>query len=288
MFYKYIFMMYSCTCLLTNEEFKMEKMFEYFENLESRVSDLERKLQATQVTPTSQPLPQEPVANANADVDVNGVPWDERIHAKTKTKVKDGSWKRKRGVADSLYDSVIAEITTGQSQETAPVQTQQQTPTPPPMPGAPAAPQANVTPPPVPGMTPPPAPGATLDRKPELIALVHAMTEDKNIHINVIQGYLNCEFGLGTAINTLTPEQVEKTITNLRSYIASHDVVIAKFSVLDTISYPGAKAAPDQLMQSVGIANENQIPVADIKMLEEQATSLANQWVEYEQANGAV
>lgn len=37
-------------------------------------------------------------APAGVDVDRHGLPWDSRIHAATKTKVADGSWKMKKGM----------------------------------------------------------------------------------------------------------------------------------------------------------------------------------------------
>ena len=40
-----------------------------------------------------------------------GVPWDERIHAKTKTKTVKGMWKRGKGVTSDLYTTVMAELT---------------------------------------------------------------------------------------------------------------------------------------------------------------------------------
>ena len=44
------------------------------------------------------------------DLDKNGLPWDARIHAGTKNKNQDGSWKAKRGVDDSTVAQVTAEL----------------------------------------------------------------------------------------------------------------------------------------------------------------------------------
>lgn len=49
-------------------------------------------------------------AAANIDLDATGLPWDERIHASTKTKKADGSWTRRRGVQDSEFIAVEAEL----------------------------------------------------------------------------------------------------------------------------------------------------------------------------------
>lgn len=46
----------------------------------------------------------------DVEVDTNGMPWDMRIHAGTKTKVKDGSWKKKPRVDKAVVESVEAEL----------------------------------------------------------------------------------------------------------------------------------------------------------------------------------
>ena len=47
---------------------------------------------------------------ASVELDKNGLPWDERIHAGTKTKLKSGEWKAKKQVAPELVASVEAEL----------------------------------------------------------------------------------------------------------------------------------------------------------------------------------
>lgn len=44
------------------------------------------------------------------EVDKDGIPWDARIHASTKTKLKDGSWKLARGVATELVAEITAQL----------------------------------------------------------------------------------------------------------------------------------------------------------------------------------
>lgn len=44
------------------------------------------------------------------ELDKNGLPWDARIHASTKTKKGDGSWTAKRGVDDALVLQVNNEL----------------------------------------------------------------------------------------------------------------------------------------------------------------------------------
>jgi hypothetical protein len=51
-----------------------------------------------------------PMDAAVAQLDVNGLPWDERIHASTKTFTAKGEWKRKRGISELLFETVADEL----------------------------------------------------------------------------------------------------------------------------------------------------------------------------------
>lgn len=86
----------------------------------------------------------EPVQNAtepvSVELDSNGLPWDGRINASTKTQNKDGTWKRRKGVDDDTYDRVVDELkqtmSAGKSEPEQPV-----APAPAPPPPAPQAQQ---------------------------------------------------------------------------------------------------------------------------------------------------
>lgn len=71
-------------------------------------------------------------------VDRDHVPFDARIHGLTKEDLpatkQDGTFKKKRGVANEEYERILAELT-GKDAEQAPA-----APTPPPAPGAPSVP----------------------------------------------------------------------------------------------------------------------------------------------------
>ena len=54
------------------------------------------------------------------ELDTAGLPWDVRIHASTKTKVKDGTWKSKRGLDETTKQSVIAELRVNYPEPTGP------------------------------------------------------------------------------------------------------------------------------------------------------------------------
>ncbi len=94
---------------------------------------------------TPAPLPE----TGTAELDKNGLQWDARIHATTKTKLVTGEWKNKRGVDKELLASVEAELKGVMA-----------IPTPEPVPAAPApTPEAASAPTPTPAPTPA-APGS--------------------------------------------------------------------------------------------------------------------------------
>ena len=51
-----------------------------------------------------------PQAAAEMELDSTGLPWDARIHAKTKTKTKLETWKLKKGVDKDLVAQVKTEL----------------------------------------------------------------------------------------------------------------------------------------------------------------------------------
>lgn len=51
-----------------------------------------------------------PAPADNERLDKSGLPWDERIHASTRTKNADGQWKRKRGIDEATVTQVEAEL----------------------------------------------------------------------------------------------------------------------------------------------------------------------------------
>jgi hypothetical protein len=55
-------------------------------------------------------VPAAPSSPAGVDTDSAGFPWDERIHAGTKAKIADGTWRQKRGVDPAIVASVEAEL----------------------------------------------------------------------------------------------------------------------------------------------------------------------------------
>lgn len=87
-----------------------------------------------------------------ADLDADGLPWDERIHSGSRKVNKDGTWKKRKGVDDDTVASVTAELRAAVN-----AGTEASAVPPPPAPGvaAPAVPPPPA--PPVPASEPPAA-----------------------------------------------------------------------------------------------------------------------------------
>lgn len=102
---------------------------------------------AAPLAPAPTPAAAAPVVPANAtqaaspaggvELDSAGLPWDERIHASTKTKIANGQWKSKRGLNDPAFVKRVEDELRGVASA----------PTPPaaPVPSVPAAPPAPVS-----------------------------------------------------------------------------------------------------------------------------------------------
>lgn len=84
--------------------------------------------------------------STGAEVDVNGVPWNERFHAKTKTKTNAGVWKAAKGMDDATKAEAEQYAAQFSNPTPAPPAAEATAPTPPAPPAPPAAPAATTPP----------------------------------------------------------------------------------------------------------------------------------------------
>lgn len=140
------------------------------------------------VVTTTTPLVDEPQQTPSDELDSNGIPWDERIHASTKTKNKDGSWKSLRGVDKDLVTQVEAELSTGTQNIEAAASSS-------PLP---------ITIPPAQPATPVSTPTSqyTFGNLMTLIGQMHAAGKTDNNYINTIVGRTSQAFNV--QLNTIT------------------------------------------------------------------------------------
>ena len=62
-------------------------------------------------TQVEAPAPTPAVEDVNLDeLDSEGCPWDERIHAKTRTQTAEGIWKKARGLDVDKYEKIKSEL----------------------------------------------------------------------------------------------------------------------------------------------------------------------------------
>jgi hypothetical protein len=154
---------------------------------------------------TAPPAPPAPPADTPSfdatriEADTDGLPHDARIHASTKTKNKDGRWKKKKGVDDATVTRVEAEL---RSIMNLPP------PAPPSAPATPPAPPAAPPPPPVAATPPaaapaPPAPPAAAPAPPAASGGVATFSQ------------LMAWVGPAMSAGRLTGAKVEETMRNL-------------------------------------------------------------------------
>lgn len=61
-------------------------------------------------TPPAPPAPPTPPATGAVELDKNNLPWDARINTSNKAKTTKGVWKMSKGLAEGVYDAVVAEL----------------------------------------------------------------------------------------------------------------------------------------------------------------------------------
>lgn len=115
---------------------------------------------AAAVAPANSAAAAAPVVSSELDAD--GLPWDARIHANTKARNANNTWRTKRGLPAGMLETITAELRVMYPARTAGA-------VPPPPPAAVRAPDAGAVPPPpsvnaggVPPPPPPPAATATV------------------------------------------------------------------------------------------------------------------------------
>ena len=111
---------------------------------------------------------------AGVDLDTKGLPWDGRIHADSKNKIADGTWRKKRNLDPALLAQVEAELRQVMGATGAPLASTvaPSVPTPPPVPVAPVTanlPTASASPVVAP---PPPAGDVPQEARQQFVGLV--------------------------------------------------------------------------------------------------------------------
>lgn len=168
----------------------LEQLLARLDALNARLDKLENgqpvsvTMCVNQTTPSSTAANDDDATNQSAvELDKNGIPWDERIHAGTKRKNADGTWSLKKGVDKELAAQIIAEYQS--ATPTAPA-----TPSKPSAPAAPSAPAKPGVPvaPSKPSAPVPPAPPKAEDAGPAVKAarLSNILINDMGVDYDLV------------------------------------------------------------------------------------------------------
>lgn len=127
------------------------------------IEDDEREETTPEAAFSAVPEPAGPVLvpENNERLDKNGLPWDERIHASSRAKNADGSWRAKRGVDEATATKVVSELSALMAIPSAPV----------PVAAAPVEPIATTVVPPAP-LPVPAAPAPAADDRAAFVNLI--------------------------------------------------------------------------------------------------------------------
>ena len=166
----------------------LEQLLARLDTLNARLDALENgvnvpvtiTMDVNQTTPGAAPEQVDLSATApTVELDKNGIPWDERIHAGTKRKNADGTWSLKKGVDKELAAQIIAEY-----QVAAPTTTT--VPAAPAAPAKPGVPPAPPAAPAKPGV--PPAPPKAEDAGPTVKAarLSNVLINDMGVDYDLV------------------------------------------------------------------------------------------------------
>lgn len=144
-------------------------------------------------------------ASVADEFDASGVPFDIRIHQKTRNKKKDGTWKIRKGLDDAIVESVMREL--------APRIRIGSQPTVTPAPAGASAPVSlpPIPPPPGPAFVPPPPPDTAAFAPPPPPATAGASSETQAAPDPFRT--LVLKITKARAANRLTPEEVVQSVT---------------------------------------------------------------------------
>jgi len=152
----------------------------------------------------STPTPSAPVASVTADeYDDSGIPFDARIHQKSKNKKKDGTWKIQKGINEAVVTAVMQELAPRIRKVTVPVVPVV------PVPGVPTAP-------PVPnpadlfGHAPLPA-GAAAPVSPSVPSVPEANTAQAPAALDPFRALVRKITGARSA-NRISPDEVNQCV----------------------------------------------------------------------------
>lgn len=286
----------------------LEKLLARLESVEAKLAQIDPSVltgdAATSVSDTTNEAvvesvkPEVPATTAAAQVesqedhavdvelDSKGMPWDERIHASTKTQNADGSWKKRRGVNDLTVKEVEAELLaanidtdTDTGEVTPAVPTVPVTPAPP---STPVAPTVPVTP--APPSTPEPVetdtPRAKVNKE------ITELTQGYKVPQENILEYVFKPRGVDT-IDGLTPQQLEEVAVELKGWADYLELIMQQADQYDELHAKKNDAGLDQVVTAfckqygAECTVPGMVPKTSISKLYDDIGQNLQQWVNH-------
>lgn len=292
----------------------LEKLLARLESVEAKLSNLDASVltgdAATTVAATTDEAaveavkPEVPATTAAAQVesqedhaadvelDSKGVPWDERIHASTKTQNADGSWKKRRGVNDLTVKEVEAELLAANTD----TNTGEVTPTPPaPAPVVPSTPTTPTPPAPTVPVTPvapttPVAPVADSPRA-KVNKEISELTQGFHVpHENIVE-YVLKPRGVDT-IDALAPDQLEPLAFELGGWADYLNLIADLADKYDEMHSKSPESGLDKVVtvfcQQYGaeFVTPGMVPKHSVSLLYEAVKENCRQWEKHLASQG--
>lgn len=227
---------------------------------------------------------------ADVELDSKGVPWDERIHASTKTQNADGSWKKRRGVNDLTVKEVEAELLAANTD----TNTGEVTPTPTPTPPAPVVPVTPTPTPPAPTtpVTPvvPTTPVADSPRA-KVNKEISELTQGFHVpHENIVE-YVLKPRGVDT-IDALAPDQLEPLAFELGGWADYLNLIADLADKYDEMHSKSPESGLDKVVtvfcQQYGaeFVTPGMVPKPSVSLLYEAVKENCRQWEKHLASQG--
>lgn len=277
----------------------LEQLLARLESVEAKLSNLDASVltgdAATTVAATTNEAaveavkPEVPATTAAAQVesqeghaedvelDSKGMPWDERIHASTKTQNADGSWKKRRGVNDLIVKEVEAELLaantdtdTGEVVPSVP-----STPVAPTTPAAPSVPSVPATPAP-----PTDTPRAKVNKE------ITELTQGYKVSHEDITEYVFKPRGVDT-VDALTPEQLEEVAVELKGWADYLELIMQAADKYDELHEKSTEYGLDKVVTTfcqqhgAECTVPGMVPKPSLSKLYDDINQNLQQWVSF-------
>ncbi|MBQ4838810.1 hypothetical protein [Pseudoalteromonas luteoviolacea] len=269
--------------ILENIESKLDRVIELLEGddlvTETTLPNIMKDAATADPVGFSQAVEQAKTS-PSVEVDKNGIPWDERIHASTKTQTDKGVWKKKRGVNDKLFNEVVAELKQNKNSDKQVQSASENVAKFPPVGDAPTAPDVPNVPsvPPVPG-----APVANDNFKKLAIKAVNEIAEKHGVEYSMLDEVF-AQFNTKD-FTLMKPEHYERFHAIVDEYAC--DLNDTSDLVKSIVEIAGQETFDKYIAENFNVREYSQVPRTQLRVLIDALTPWNQQLVDWKAAQAA-